>query len=192
MHLTFSNQSRISIITFCQGPVRGRKVWSGPFPFSFSLPLSLSSFLSFYLTFCLRGRVFSGGDVATLSLSLFPCRPTLATTPLFSTVPSSSSAQDSGQSRLARVHRLESGKFLMGYYGVHSAYQRDSYWYNTRATSPRLLDAQETGSKPMPAHVASLSSPAGISSCSCAHHRTVRAAPNSLGDLAAVRSRRGN
>lgn len=87
----------------------------------------------------------------------------------------------------SRVHRLESGKFLMGYYGVHSAYQRDSYWYNTRATFPRLLDApQETGSKPMPAHVALsrwnilLRVPA----------RTTRTcAKGSLGDLAARRLR---
>lgn len=89
------------------GPVRGRKVRSGPFPFS----LSLSAFTA-----------FSDGAVVSFS-------PFLSSYSRSSLLPS----QNSGQ--LLPVHRLESGKFLMGYYGVHSAYQRDSYGYNTRATS---------------------------------------------------------
>lgn len=102
VHLTFSSQSRISIITFCRGPVRGRKVRSGPLPSSL-VPEPTRYFLeaiaflwSFSLSLSLYHIIHSG----------------------FSSLPNV--LQDSSQPSC--IHAQRSGKFFMGYYArtVHT------------------------------------------------------------------------
>lgn len=114
VHLTFSSQSHISIITFCRGPVRGRPTSLSIF-LAFSLFRSPSALFLFHLpphSVSLTASVFSELQLVSLPRQRFP--PSLS----FSLPVASSSLLDLYSQYVPRHHRLESGKFLMVYYGA--------------------------------------------------------------------------
>lgn len=110
VHLTFSSQSRISIITFCRGPVRGRKVRHfSPSLFIFRLPSAILR-PPFPARFSSHVGLFSARSAPCIFVPRrsFPRSLPVARSPF-----------DLHSWRYVPRHRrLESGKFLMGYYGV--------------------------------------------------------------------------
>ena len=118
VHLTFSSQSRISIITFCRGPVRGRKGQS------LSLSLSLIHLFScsryMYIVWLPPSRVSRSFLELQLSSSTsFSYCVFLSTSLSFVILPwTCAHSRHTPPCKHTRDRRLESGKFLMGYYGV--------------------------------------------------------------------------